>query len=95
MKTDYTVLENQSKMKELLHEKTLLVSFTKKNGERRDMYCTLDPAKIPVREAKEAEKPTRPVSTTSLPVYDVKAEAWRSFCWDSVIEVTELELEKE
>jgi hypothetical protein len=85
---DYTVVENQNLLKEKLRAKSLLVSFTKTNGERRDMRCTLDGASIPVTEHK-TERTARPVSSTSLPVYDVNANAWRSFRWDSIIEVKE------
>lgn len=86
MTIDYTLAENQSLLKERLHESSLLVSFTKVNGERRDMRCTLNPAIVPVGEVKETTR-TRVVPTQSLAVYDTTAQGWRSFRWDSIIEV--------
>ena len=85
---DYTLTENQETLKEALHAKTLLVSFTKLNGERRDMQCTLNHNRIPVSETTKTT--SRSVSTHSLPVFDVNQNAWRSFRWDSIIEVKEL-----
>lgn len=82
---NYTNIETQDALKEQLKNGTLLVSFTKKNGERRDMHCTLAPSAIPKGPAKETT--SRPTSSTSLAVYDVNAQGWRSFCWDSIIEV--------
>lgn len=82
---DYTIVKNQDALKEKLKNGTVLVSFTKKNGERRDMQCTLNASTIPQGPTKE--KSTRSVPSTSLAVYDVTAQGWRSFCWDSIIEV--------
>lgn len=83
---DYTLPENQTLLKDRLHASTVLVSFNKVNGERRDMSCTLDPRIVPKSETKEATRP-RTVPTHTLSVYDVNASGWRSFRWDSIIEV--------
>lgn len=85
---DYTVVENQVSLKERLTNETLLVSFTKANGERRDMQCTLNPSVIPASNEKKEATGTRPSSITSLPVYDVNAKGWRSFRWDSILNVS-------
>jgi hypothetical protein len=85
---DYTIEDNQKLLKERLKNGTVLVSFTKKDGERRDMLCTLQEAQLPERPQTDAEKTsTRPASTTSLSVFDTEKQAWRSFRWDSIVEV--------
>lgn len=85
---DYTVIENQEALKERLKNGTVLVSFTKKDGERRDMECTLKGSLIKsVPSTKPATEVSRSTPTTSLAVYDVNKDAWRSFRWDSIIKV--------
>lgn len=86
MTIDYTLPENQSTLKDRLYESSLLVSFTKVNGERRDMRCTLSPSIVPVGEVKESTR-SRTIPTQSLAVFDTTAKGWRSFRWDSIIEV--------
>jgi len=50
------------------------------------MRCTLSPAKLP---AKEGSTTPRAAPYTSLAVFDQDAGEWRSFRWDSIIEVKE------
>ena len=83
---DYTDPATQETIKEQLRAKTLRISFTKVNGDRRDMLCTLSESAIP---ADKAPKTTRSVSSASQPVFDITQGDWRSFRWDSIIEVTE------
>ena len=82
---DYTLSENQETLKEMLRAKVLSVEFTKVNGDKRKMDCTLDPAVLPLQEGS---KTTRPISASSLAVFDTNQQAWRSFRWDSIISVT-------
>jgi hypothetical protein len=66
------------------------VEFEKKDGTMRVMKCTLDPSLLPVI-VKSEEDPTkthRPSSPSTLAVYDLEANAWRSFRWESVKSVT-------
>ena len=65
------------------------VTFLKANGDERVMTCTLAPALLPVVVVSEtAEKPpARKRSDTSLPVYDLTAQAWRSFTIKNVTRV--------
>jgi hypothetical protein len=86
MTTDYTNLVNQQVLKDKLYAGSVLVSFKKISGERRDMRCTLNPAKLP---AKEGSSTPRAAPYTSLAVFDQDASEWRSFRWDSIIEVKE------
>lgn len=86
MTIDYTKPEFQTQLKERLYAETVLVSFNKANGERRDMYCTLKPDVIPAATERETTS-TRVAPVNSLAVYDTTAQGWRSFRWDSIIEV--------
>jgi len=81
-------------MKDMLHEGVAEVVFTKKDGTERTMYCTLKPELLPVVQVKNLDesKTVRATSTDSLAVFDVEAQAWRSFKYDSVIDFS-IELE--
>ena len=71
----------------LLREREVIVTFTKKDGEEREMTSTLNFDLIPkefhpktqVTENKKEDK-----EPTSLAVYDVNAKGWRSFLWANV-----------
>lgn len=66
-------------------EKTVLtVTFTKKDGTERVMKCTLKSDLLPPQVVNE-DKPAKKKSNTSVAVFDVEANAWRSFSYDSVI----------
>lgn len=65
------------------------LQFKKKDGTIRDMIATRDPALIPTDlfekwTVPNPEKP-RKESETSLPVYDIEADGFRSFSLDSLI----------
>jgi thiamine monophosphate synthase len=77
----------QQWMKDMLREGVVEVIFTKKDGTERHMRCTLNPEYLPViqKEASEVSE-VRQKSNTSLSVFDVEAQAWRSFRFDSVKE---------
>ncbi len=66
--------------------KTLVVDFTKVNGDFRSMTCTLDESLLPIKEAKE--KKERKLPHDSLAVYDRNACGWRSFKVASVISIS-------
>lgn len=84
--TDFTLDENQTLLKEWLRNESLLVTFTKKDGTERKIYCTLSESNTPKKETAG----TRSVSTTSLPVYDLEKGEWRSFRWDSITKVEKI-----
>jgi hypothetical protein len=87
-------LQKQQWMKDVLHESVAEVIFTKKDGTERVMKCTLKAELLPTVEVKESDetKPARAKPSDSLAVFDVEAQAWRSFRYDSVKEFT-IELE--
>jgi len=54
------------------------VTFTKKDCAERVMRCTLRPDALPVQEVTESKEP-RKTSDSTLSVYDLEANGWRSF----------------
>ena len=66
----------------------ITVSFTKVNGENRNMRCTLMPEHIQdnrvLLQEGETPKPKRPDNPDVIAVWDVDAGGWRSFRIDSV-----------
>jgi hypothetical protein len=86
MPTEKTLLfddeEAKKWLKDLLRESAITVTFTKKDGSERAMYCTLLENKIP---AEKTPKGTgKKENSESLAVFDLEKEEWRSFRWDSV-----------
>lgn len=73
----------------LLHDeniKDVCVAFTKKDGTKRELHCTLVESRIPTE--KTPKEPTRTfTSEETIRVYDVEKQDWRSFRWDSVLTV--------
>jgi hypothetical protein len=71
-----------------LLEGVTTVSFTKMDGERRDMQCTLNAELLPpiVETVETADvKPVRKVNPDVQRVWDTDKQAWRSFNWTRVI----------
>jgi hypothetical protein len=78
----------QEWLKGALRDTVVTVTFTKKNGDERVMKCTLNGEHLPTiqKEATEVSE-VRQTSNTSLSVYDVESNGWRSFRWDSIKQV--------
>lgn len=73
-------------LKSVLNNNICTITFTKKNGDQRVMRCTLDEQHFPPVQKEAAEVgEVRQRSTEALSVFDVEAQGWRSFRWDSVI----------
>lgn len=74
-------------VKALLHDGVCEITFTKVNGEERVMKCTLNekllPAQIDLEEA--IQNKSKKSNPDVYAVYDVVANGWRSFRWDSLI----------
>ena len=64
----------------------VLVTFTKKDGSERVMRCTLSESRIPAEFAPKSETTAKKNDEVQA-VYDVEANGWRSFRWDSVTAV--------
>jgi hypothetical protein len=67
----------------------MTVTFTKKDGTVRVMKCTLMPDALPVVEVKPLQegKQPRKESTTSIRVFDLEKNEWRSFNTQSITRV--------
>ena len=75
---------NKQSIKDALYTGKTVISFTKANGEQREMLCTLRPDLIPEQPVSENEKRTRKENPDVQAVWDLEKEAWRSFRFDSV-----------
>lgn len=74
-------------LKGLLKTNVIKVTFTKVNGEQREMDCTLHQSYLP--ESIENTN-TKKQSDSSISVWDVNLDSWRSFRWDSIVEYSDL-----
>lgn len=80
---DYIMDQQVEEIKACLQEGIVEVTFTKANGEERVMLATLNDGLIPVDlQPKGTDRKT---SDQVQAVYDVEADGWRSFRWDSII----------
>jgi hypothetical protein len=68
-----------------------VVTFTKVNGDKRVMTCTLQEGVIPPATKTDplSQKKVRAVNPEVCSVWDVNAQGWRSFRWANVVEVTD------
>jgi len=73
-------------LKAMLAEDILLVTFTKKNGDLREMYCTLQDEFIPEHKKyfSESNSGERKKNLEVLAVYDMEKADWRSFRMDTI-----------
>ena len=73
-------------LEKLLEQNVLVVDFTKLNGDKRVMTCTLREDIKPAATKKDpmSQKAVRKVSDTVVSVWDVNAKGWRSFRYDRV-----------
>ena len=70
----------------MLHCGPATVTFTKADGTDRVMKCTLEEDKLPKVVIKEGATP-RKESTTSMRVFDLEKNEWRSFTIKKVKQV--------
>jgi hypothetical protein len=95
--TDVETVEDEARRKEelnhpnfkkwfsgLLKEIEVDLEFTKANGERRKMRCTLNEELIP--EDKRPKGSTRKTSDDTIAVFDLEKQDWRSFRYDAIIQ---------
>lgn len=80
----------REKMLEELRKNTCDVKFTKKNGETRQMLCTLEMKEIPESKHPIGESTIKP-NPEVIRVFDKEKEEWRSFRVDSVISFNDYE----
>jgi hypothetical protein len=75
---------DQSNVVTLMKEGVVTVEFTKVNGEYRKMEATLQADRMPEVVAEIEKKAPKKKSDSSLSVWDINAEGWRSFRWDKL-----------
>lgn len=79
---------NPDTLRNLLANNICTISFTKVNGELREMPCTLRKDLLPPAPVTEStDKAERKRSDNSLSVWCVDANGWRSFRYDSVTRI--------
>jgi hypothetical protein len=72
-------------LSELLRTGEVMVNFTKKDGTVRSMRATTCPDLVPARPVNEvAQTKKKQPNPDVMPAYDLDAQGWRSFRWDSV-----------
>jgi len=76
---------SKSNIKNMLTTDIVNVKFKKADGSERLMKCTL--LEGWVKEYEKKSEKTRPVSEDTLSVWDVEKNGWRSFRYDSIIEI--------
>jgi|TARA_R110000850_G_scaffold7713_1_gene28326 hypothetical protein len=82
-------MTTKQRLLEQLRDGVTTVSFTKVNGERRDMQCTLNETLLPERPETVETADVKPVHKDNPAVqrvWDVNANGWRSFRWENVIQ---------
>ena len=77
---------SRAELHEALSEQIVDITFIKKDGSTRVMKCTLRGDMIVPYEKKTDR--VRESKENIMPVWDVEADAWRSFDIESVKEVT-------
>lgn len=79
-------IPTKADLKNLLEQNAVVVDFTKLNGDKRVMTCTLR-EDIKPRATKDdtmSQKAVREVSDAVVSVWDVNARGWRSFRYDRI-----------
>ena len=73
-------------LKNLLEQNVVVVDFTKLNGDKRVMTCTLreDIKPAATKTDTMSQKAVREVSDAVVSVWDVNAKGWRSFRYDRI-----------
>ena len=82
---DYMMEQQIEELKTELQEGIVEIKFTKVTGEERTMLATLNMDLIPMDLQSTAEN-ARKSNPNIQCVYDVEADGWRSFRWNSLIE---------
>jgi hypothetical protein len=73
-------------LKNLLEQNVLVVDFTKLDGDKRVMTCTLREDIKPAATKADplSQKKVREVSDAVVSVWDVNAKGWRSFRYERI-----------
>lgn len=90
-------IPTKTDLKNLLDQNVVVVDFTKLNGDKRVMTCTLrEDMKPPATKTDTmSQKKVREISDAVVSVWDLTAQAWRSFRYDRMNNAEILEIYKE
>lgn len=79
-------IPTQAELKTLLEQNVLVVDFTKLNGDKRVMTCTLREDMKPraTKDDTMSQKKVREISDKVVGVWDVNAKGWRSFRYERI-----------
>ena len=79
-------IPTKEELKLLLSQNVLTVDFTKLDGDKRVMTCTLREDMKPTATKTDplSQKKVREVSDAVVSVWDVNAKGWRSFRYDRI-----------
>jgi len=79
-------IPTQKELKTLLEQNVLVIDFTKLNGDKRVMTCTLreDMKPSATKDDTMSQKKVREISDKVVGVWDVNAKGWRSFRYERV-----------
>ena len=79
-------IPTKEELKLLLSQNVVTVDFTKLDGDKRVMTCTLreDIKPVATKADPMSQKKVREVSDAVVSVWDVNAKGWRSFRYDRV-----------
>ena len=79
-------IPTKTNLKTLLEQNVVVVDFTKLNGDKRVMTCTLREDIKPAATKTDAmsQKKVREVSDAVVSVWDVNAKGWRSFRYERI-----------
>ena len=86
-------IPKKADLKNLLEQNVLTVDFTKLDGDKRVMTCTLREDMKPraTKDDAMSQKKVREVSDAVVSVWDVNAKGWRSFRYDRINSVNIIE----
>jgi hypothetical protein len=86
-------IPTKADLKFQLEQNVLVVDFTKLNGDKRVMTCTLreDIKPAATKTDTMSQKAVREVSDAVVSVWDVNAKGWRSFRYDRINSVNIVE----
>ena len=81
---------NRDEIVEMLKGNVCKVEFTKVNGDKRLMTCTLQESFLPPAKKDDplTQKKVRDINPEVVSVWDTNAEGWRSFRVANVIEMS-------
>lgn len=83
--SDISPAELRKNLEEMLATHIFKIKFTKKDGSERTMKCTLDPLIYVPYERKTNR--IRVENETTIPVWDVEGNQWRSIILANIISI--------